>query len=163
MKTKRLLLLFLVMLLCALLLSTCGKADAPTSGGSESAAPDASSTGSGNNVGEQVFVSGGSYTRVSPAELQAMLNNKDFTFVNTHIPFEGNIPNTDLSIPYNEIDQNLDRLPGDKDAKIVLYCRSGVMSTIAAETLVKLGYTNVWDLAGGMIAWEETGLPLEGV
>jgi phage shock protein E len=161
MKTKRLLLLLLVMLLGTLLLSACGKADAPTSGGSESAAPDAS-TGS-VNMGEQVSVSGGSYTRVSPTELQAMLNNKDFTFVNTHIPFEGNIPNTDLSIPYNEIDQNLDRLPADKDAKIVLYCRSGVMSTTAAETLVKLGYTNVWDLAGGMIAWEETGLPLEGV
>ncbi len=162
MKAKRLLLL-LVMLLGALLLSACGKVGAPTSGGSESPAPDASSTGSGDNVGEQVSVSGGSYTRVSPTELQAMLNNKDFTFVNTHIPFEGNIPNTDLSIPYNEIDQNLDRLPADKDAKIVLYCRSGVMSTIAAETLVKLGYTNMWDLAGGMIAWEETGLPLEGV
>jgi rhodanese-related sulfurtransferase len=114
-------------------------------------------------VEEQVSVSGGSYVRISATELEAMLNNKDFTLVNTHIPFEGNIPGTDLSIPYNEIDQNLGLLPTDKNAKIVLYCRSGRMSAEAAETLVKLGYTNIWDLAGGMIAWEDAGLPLEGV
>ena len=34
------------------------------------------------------------------------------------------------------------------------------MSAIAAETLVRLGYTNVWNMEGGMIAWETLGLPL---
>ncbi|MDX6379809.1 MAG: hypothetical protein QOI57_833 [Rubrobacteraceae bacterium] len=143
-----------------LLLTACGEADVPT-GGSESVAPNASPDS--GSVEEQVSVSGGSYVRISATELEAMLNNKDFTLVNTHIPFEGNIPGTDLSIPYNEIDQNLGLLPTDKNAKIVLYCRSGRMSAEAAETLVKLGYTNIWDLAGGMIAWEDAGLPLEGV
>ncbi len=36
-----------------------------------------------------------------------MLEDKNFPLVNTHIPFEGDIPGIDLSIPYNEIDQNL--------------------------------------------------------
>jgi rhodanese-related sulfurtransferase len=111
--------------------------------------------------GEKVAVAGGAYSDASVAELQAMLKNKDFTFVNVHIPFEGDIAGTDLSIPYNEIDQNLSKLPADKGAKIVLYCRSGNMSSIAAKTLVGLGYTNVWNLKGGMVAWEKAGLPLE--
>lgn len=112
-------------------------------------------------VGKQIPVSGGSYTDVFVTELQTMLANKDFTFVNVHIPFEGDIANTDLSIAYNEIEQNLGQLPADKDAKIVLYCRSDRMSRIAAETLVSLDYTNVWNLDGGMVAWEQAGLPLE--
>lgn len=111
--------------------------------------------------GEKVAVPGGAYTDASVAELQAMLKNKDFTFINVHIPFEGDIAGTDVSIPYNEIAQNLSKLPADKDAKIVLYCRSGRMSSIAAETLVGLGYTNVWNLKGGMVEWEKAGLPLE--
>jgi hypothetical protein len=86
-------------------------------------------------IGNQVSVSEGNYTDVSVNELQAMQAKKDFTFVNVHIPFEGDIAGTDLSIPYDQIAQNLDKLP-DKTAKIVLYCRSGRMSAIAAETLV---------------------------
>jgi rhodanese-related sulfurtransferase len=93
--------------------------------------------------------------------LQAMLINKDFTFVNVHIPFEGNIAKTDKSIPYDQINQNLDKLPTDKNAKIVLYCRSGRMSEIAAVTLVGLGYTNIWNLSGGMVAWERAGLKID--
>ncbi len=112
-------------------------------------------------VGQQVSVAGGFYTDVSVVELQTMLANKDFTFVNVHIPFEGEIANTDLSIAYNEIEQNLGLLPAEKDAKIVLYCRSDRMSRIAAETLVRLGYTKVWNLDGGMVAWEQAGLPLK--
>jgi len=111
-------------------------------------------------AGTQVLVSGGTYTDVSVTELQTMLTNKDFTLVNVHIPFEGNIVKTDLSIPYDQIAQNLDQLP-DKNARIVLYCRSGRMSAIAAETLVGLGYTDVWNLSGGMSAWEQAGLNIE--
>lgn len=111
-------------------------------------------------VGKQVSVPGGSYTDVSVSELQTMLANKDFAFVNVHIPFEGKIAKTDLSIPYDGIAQNLDKLP-DKGARIVLYCRSGRMSAIAAETLVGLSYTNIWNLSGGMSAWETAGLSIE--
>ena len=111
-------------------------------------------------VGNQVSVSGGAYTDVSVAELQTMLANKDFTFINVHIPFEGNIAGTDSSIPYDQIAQNPDMLP-DKNAKIVLYCRSGRMSAIAAETLESLGYTNIWNLSGGMAGWEQAGLKIE--
>lgn len=112
-------------------------------------------------TGEAVSVNGGSYKNVTPKELNTMLKNKDFVFVNVHIPFAGNIAGTDLSIPYDQIENELSQLPSDKNAKIVLYCRSGHMSTIAAEKLVSLGYTNIWSLKGGMVEWEKAGFALE--
>lgn len=136
--------LFLLMLTLALALAACQGKPAET-------------------TGRQVSVEGGTYTNGNADELNAMLKNKDFVFINVHIPFEGNIAGTDLSIPYDQITEpaNLAQLPADKNAKIVLYCRSGRMSEIAAEALVKLGYTNIWNLDGGMIAWEQAGYPLE--
>ena len=77
-----------------------------------------------------------------------------------HIPYEGEIPQTDLFIPYNQIEENLSQLPQDKGAKIILYCRSGSMSATAARTLVKLGFSKVWNLDGGMVEWERQGYEL---
>ena len=112
-------------------------------------------------LGKQVEVGDGAYTEINVDELQSMLDSKDFVLVNVHVPFEGDIPDTDVSIPFDQIAENLDQLPADKDAKIVLYCRSDRMSTISSETMVDLGYTNIYNLDGGMVDWENAGLDLE--
>jgi rhodanese-related sulfurtransferase len=112
-------------------------------------------------TGETVSTADGSYQNITPTELHSILKNKDFVLINVHIPFAGNIPDTDLSIPYNELEQNLSQLPADKNEKVVLYCSSGRMSEIAAEELTSLGYTNVWNLKGGMVEWQQAGYPLE--
>jgi len=100
------------------------------------------------------------FIRVTPAELSDMLQAKDFPLVNVHVPYEGEIAGTDDFIPFDRIAQELSRLPADKGSMVVLYCRSGGMSTEAARALVRLGYTNVWELGGGMTAWEKAGLTL---
>ena len=137
--------LLLLLFSAGILLAGCGaQANAP---------PPAS-------AGVLVRAAGGTYTRVTAAQLSDMLKRKDFFFANTHMPYEGEIAQTDAFVPYDQTAQQLDKYPADKNAKIVVYCRSGRMSAIAAEALVKAGYTNVWDLEGGMIAWEQAGYTL---
>lgn len=103
----------------------------------------------------------GGFLEWSVSDLQQQMGKKDFQLINVHVPFQGRISNTDLEVPYDQIDQNIDRLPRQKDARIVLYCMSGRMSEIAAQSLVRQGYTNVVNVRGGMMAWREAGYPLE--
>lgn len=112
-------------------------------------------------TGKTVTTGNGSYKNVNPSELNTMLKSKDFVLINVHIPFAGNIAGTDASIPYDQIEQRLSEIPADTGARIVLYCRSGRMSQIAAEKLVSLGYTNIWNLDGGMAAWEQAGYEIQ--
>ena len=63
----------------------------------------------------------------------------------------GHIPGAIL-IPYTEIENQAEAMLPDKDKLILVYCRSGRRSKIAAESLSKLGYTNVKEF-GGIIDW----------
>lgn len=104
--------------------------------------------------------SGQAFREINPVQLAEMLKNKDFVFVNVHIPYEGEIASTDLFLPYDQAAQLVDKLPQDKSAKIVVYCRSGRMSRIAVQEWSKAGYTNLYDLVGGFQSWEDKGYPL---
>jgi len=101
------------------------------------------------------------YKNISPSDLADMLKHKDFVLIDVHIPEQAHIPGTDAFIPFNEISQRQVDLPQDKNAKIVLYCRSGSMSRQAAENLVKLGYNNVYNLVGGLKAWRAEGYSVD--
>ena len=115
-------------------------------------------TADAGEIGQVVPVDGGGqYFDITPQELNMMLKTKDFFFVNVHIPYEGELPETDAFIPFDEIEGHLAEFPQAKDTKIVLYCRSGSMSVTAAREMVRLGYTNIYNLVGGFHAWEEAG------
>lgn len=98
--------------------------------------------------------------KISVKELKKALGNKDFTFINVHTPYDGEIEQTDMFIEYDSLMANKDKLPQDKTAPIVLYCRSGNMSAQALATLKNMGYTNVSHLDGGMKAWQKAGYGL---
>jgi len=143
MLTKRFLFFLAPLTLTILLMVGCGPATTPT--------PSASA-----NIFNLPKNAQG-YIDVSVEQLKLALANKDFTMINVHIPYEGELPQTDAFIPYNEVEANLSQLPVDKNARIILYCRSGRMSTEAAPILVKMGYTNVVEVDGGMQAWQAAG------
>jgi phage shock protein E len=120
-----------------------------------------SSSANSTTAGETVVQgSGGSWTNVTPDRLAQMMEHKDFTLVNVKTPYIGEIAGTDLYIPYDQLAARTADLPPDPNAKILVYCRSGVESAQAAQTLLDLGYKNVWNLDGGMNAWTASGRTL---
>jgi rhodanese-related sulfurtransferase len=48
----------------------------------------------------------------------------------------------------------------DKERELILYCGGGYRSALAAENLQKMGYENVFSMAGGWTAWKESGAPV---
>ena len=97
------------------------------------------------------------YRTLTIEEVAKLTDDPDVTLVNVHIPYAGEIPGTDAFVPFTRIKENKDKLPGDKNAEIVLYCRSGHMSKMASKVLTEMGYTNVYDVPGGMNAWQSAG------
>jgi rhodanese-related sulfurtransferase len=90
------------------------------------------------NAGEEVFV----LDVREPAEYQA-----------GHI--EGSV-----NVPIRTLVGNLSKLPANKGTSIAVVCKSGVRAAYATISLKLFGYTNVKDIAGGMLAWEKDGLPV---
>ncbi len=92
------------------------------------------------------------------------ISQKGFVLVDVRSPSEhqgGFIPGTDLNIDFRQIEQRHQELRSEKDSHIVVYCQSGHRSNIAAETLMSLGYTNVYNVEGSMNAWEGAGFPIK--
>ena len=71
---------------------------------------------------------------------------------------EGHIAGA-VNVPYDQIAARLAEVPKDKD--VVLYCRTGRRTGIAAEVLAANGYTRLSHLDGDMTAWVEKGRPVE--
>ncbi len=72
---------------------------------------------------------------------------------------DGHIPGA-INVPYDQIAANLDSLESFLTAEIVVYCRTGRRAGVAEKALREAGFTQVVDLEGHMISWNEAGLPV---
>ena len=94
------------------------------------------------------------YTRITAKEAYEMMNEKEVIIldVRTQSEYEqGHIENSVL-LPVDEIKTKANSVLPDKDAVILVYCRSGNRSFYASKDLLELGYKNVYDF-GGIINW----------
>ena len=95
------------------------------------------------------------YEQITPEEAKKIMDSgEEHIILDTREQDEfdeGHIPGAIL-IPYTEIENKAQEMLTDKDKLILVYCRSGRRSKIAAESLAKLGYTNVKEF-GGIIDW----------
>ena len=64
---------------------------------------------------------------------------------------------TNIDFKADDFAEKVAELPRDRD--YILYCRSGRRSAAAQETMEKLGFEDVANMEGGIVAWEERGLP----
>lgn len=95
------------------------------------------------------------YIKLDQESAYEQLQSEEITLVDVRELSEYNEGHIEgaLLIPLGTIDENVDSLLPDKDAKIFVYCRSGNRSRTAANTLIELGYTNVFDI-GGITTWK---------
>lgn len=99
------------------------------------------------------------YKKITPPEAEKMMDQDVIILdVRTQAEFdEGHIPNAVL-LPDAEIKQRAEELLPNKEQTMLVYCRSGRRSALAAQELVQMGYTNVYDF-GGILDWTGDVVP----
>lgn len=93
---------------------------------------------------------------ISPAELDALQKSgADFQLIDVREPYERDLASLGGElIPLAEVLDHADRISRDK--QVVVYCRSGKRSASAIQALEQLhGFTNLYNLAGGILAWSD--------
>lgn len=105
----------------------------------------------------------GGAQQVDTMEAVQKINHDDALVIDVREPAEiaqGKIARAKV-IPMGELQSRLGELEKHKSKPIIMVCRSGSRSAGACGILSKQGFTNVYNLAGGMIAWQQSNLPVE--
>lgn len=103
----------------------------------------------------------GAYVNISVAEAYKMIKEAPTSLVILDVRNQseynlGNLYNAIL-IPVYELEDNISELQGHINDPIIVYCKSGYRSQIASEILVSNGFTKVYNMLGGILAWIEAG------
>ena len=101
---------------------------------------------------------------VSVAEtLQRMRDNPNAKLIDVREDNEWNAAHAAGAIHLGKgiIERDIETTVPDKDTELILYCGGGYRSALATDSLQKMGYRNVWSMAGGWRAWQEANGPIE--
>lgn len=101
--------------------------------------------------------------QIGPQEVVRLFNHEDALILDVREPSEyrdGRVPKS-RHIPLGKLKDELSALEKFKDRAIIAVCRSGSRSQSACGLLRRAGFTKVHNLAGGMGAWDQAGLPKE--
>src|SRR3954447_12051952 len=99
---------------------------------------------------------------IEPFEAAEEINGGDVVLIDTREPHEyqeAHLENGKL-VPPGLLGDEIGAAAPDKAARTILYCRSGNRSALAAAQMQALGYDNVASMEGGIVAWQEQGLPV---
>lgn len=102
------------------------------------------------------------YSSISPAQSTQMINRDDALMLDVRESneySEGHIINS-VHIPLSGLKTRMKDLEKHKSKKVIVACRSGSRSSQACATLKKEGFEQVFNLSGGVMAWESANLPL---
>ncbi|HET9475194.1 MAG TPA: rhodanese-like domain-containing protein [Steroidobacteraceae bacterium] len=102
---------------------------------------------------------------IAPAELAKRLDTKDpdLVILDVRTPEEfaaGHVPGA-RNVPHDQVASHLAELSASRDKQIVLYCRSGRRSALAADALRQAGFSRLLHLQGDYLAWEADRHPIE--
>ncbi|WP_371802513.1 rhodanese-like domain-containing protein [Candidatus Lokiarchaeum ossiferum] len=79
--------------------------------------------------------------------------------VRTQSEYDSGHLNNSILIPLDELENRLDELEEYKDTEIIVHCRSGSRSQAASEVLVANGFSKIYNMIGGISAWNSAGYP----
>lgn len=98
---------------------------------------------------------------IQPFEASEEIGGGDVVLIDTREPHEYQEAHLEGGklVPPGLLANEIEAAAPDKSARTILYCRSGSRSAIAAAQMQRLGYTNVASIAGGIVLWQEQGLP----
>lgn len=92
-----------------------------------------------------------------------LINHKSAFVLDVREPSEykaGHLLNAQL-IPLGKLKERIGEIEQYKDAPVVVVCRSGNRSGVACGMMNKLGYTQAYNMAGGMLEWQKANLPVK--
>ena len=101
---------------------------------------------------------------ISVAETQQrMRDDQDVKLIDVREDHEWNDAHAAGAIHLGKgiIERDIEATVLDKDTELILYCVGGYRSALAGDALQKMGYTNVFSMAGGWKAWKEAGGEVE--